>query len=164
MLKKLRLRRPTRSSRTNTQKRCPFHYRGLECKSRKSRNTWSNRKICPWSMEWSRAKTNRVLPREHTVPSKHPLPTTQKKTLHMDITKWSKLNQIDYILCSQRWRSSIQSEKTRLGADCGSDHEFLIPKFRLNWRKYGKTTRPFRYDLNQIPYDYTVEVRNRLRD
>ena len=71
------------------KKRCPFHYRGLECKSRKSRNTWSNRKICPWNMEWSRAKANRVLPREHNGHSKHPLPTTQEKTLHMDITKWS---------------------------------------------------------------------------
>ena len=74
--------------RTNTQKRCPFHYRGLECKSRKSRNTWSNRKIWPWNTEWSRAKANRVLPREHTGHSKHPPPTTQKKTLHMDITRW----------------------------------------------------------------------------
>ena len=74
--------------RTNTQKRCPFHYRGLECKSRKSRNTWSNRQIWPWSREWSRAKANRVLPREHTGHSKQPLPTTQEKTLHMDITRW----------------------------------------------------------------------------
>ena len=71
-------------------------------------------------------------------------------------------NQIDYILHSQRWRSSIQSSKTRLGDDCGSDHEFLIAKFRLKLKKVKKTTRPFRYYLNQIPYDYTVEVRNRL--
>ena len=72
-------------------------------------------------------------------------------------------NQIDYILCSQRWRSSIQSAKTRPGADCGSDHEFLITKFRLKLKKVGKTTRSFRYDLNQIPYDYTVKVRNRFK-
>ena len=72
-------------------------------------------------------------------------------------------NQIDYILCSQRWRSSIQSAKTRPGAGCGSDHEILIAKFRLKLKKVGKTTRPFRYDLNQIPYDYTVEVRNRFK-
>src|SRR5574337_1224961 len=70
-------------------------------------------------------------------------------------------NPIDYILCSQRWRSSTQSAKTRLGADCGSDHELLIAKFRLKLKKVGKTTRPFRYDLNQIPY--TVEVRNRFK-
>ena len=57
----------------------------------------------------------------------------------------------------------MQSTKRRLGADCGSDHELLITKFRLNLKKVGKTTRPFRYDLNQIPYDYTVEVRNRFK-
>ena len=67
------------------------------------------------------------------------------------------------ILCSQRWRSSIQSAKTRLGADCGSDHELLIAKFRLKLKKVRKTTPPFRYDLNQIPYNYTVEVRNRFK-
>jgi len=72
-------------------------------------------------------------------------------------------NQIDYILCSQRWRSSIQLTKMRPGVDCGSDHEPLIAKFRLKLKKVGKTTRPFRYDLNQIPYDYTVEVRNRFK-
>ena len=72
-------------------------------------------------------------------------------------------NQIDYILCSRRWRSSIQSTKTRPGADCGSDHELLITKFKLKLKKVGKTTRPFRYDLNQIPSDYTVEVRNRFK-
>ena len=72
-------------------------------------------------------------------------------------------NQTDYILCSQRWRSSIQSAKTRPGADCGSDRELLIAKFKLKLKKVGKTTRPFRYDLNQIPYDYTVEVRNRFK-
>src|SRR5574337_51964 len=72
-------------------------------------------------------------------------------------------NQIDYILCSQRWRRSIQSTKTRPGADCGSDHELRIAKFRLKLKKVGKTTRPFRYDLNQIPYDYTVVVRNRFK-
>ena len=68
-----------------------------------------------------------------------------------------------FILCSQRWPSSIQSTKTRPGADCGSDHELLIAKFRLKLKKVGKTSRPFRYDLNQIPYDYTVEVRNRFK-
>ena len=72
-------------------------------------------------------------------------------------------NKIDYILCSQRWGSSIQSAKARPGADYGSDHEILIAKFRLKLKKVGKTTRPFRYDLNQIPYDYTVKVRNRFK-
>ena len=71
------------------KKRCPFHYRGLECKSRKSRNTCSNRQIWPWNMEWSRAKPSRVLPRKCTGHNKYPLPTTQEKTLYMDVTRWS---------------------------------------------------------------------------
>ena len=71
--------------------------------------------------------------------------------------------QIDCILCSQRWRSCIQSAKTRLGGDCGWDHELLIAKFRLKLKKVGKTTRPFRCDLNKIPCNYTVEVTNRLK-
>ena len=71
-------------------------------------------------------------------------------------------NQIDYTFCSQRGRSSIQSAKTRLGTDCGPNHELLIATFKLKLKKVGKTTRPFRYDLNQIPYDYTVEVTNRF--
>ena len=62
---------------------------GLECKSRKSRNTWSNRQTWPWTMEWSGTKANRVLPRKCTGHGKQPLPTTQEKTLHMDITRWS---------------------------------------------------------------------------
>ena len=75
---------PTRTFTTNTLKRCPFHYRGLECKSRKSKNTWSNRQIWPWSIEWSRGKANRVLPRECTGHSKHPLPTnnTRENSTH----------------------------------------------------------------------------------
>ena len=73
-------------------------------------------------------------------------------------------NQIDYILCSQRWRRSIQSAKIRLGADCASDPELLIAKIRLKLKKAGKPTRPFRCDLNQIPYDYTVEVTNKFKE
>ena len=156
--------RPTRPSRINTPKRCPFHYRGLECKSRKSRNTWSNRQVWPSSKKWSRGKANRVLPGERTGHSKHPLATMQEKTLmhgHQPDSQYK--NQIDYILCSQRWRSSTQSAKTRPGADCDSDHEFLIAKFRRKLKKVEKATRPFRYDLNHIPYDYIVEVTNRFK-
>ena len=71
-------------------------------------------------------------------------------------------SQIDYIICSQRWGSSIPSAKTN-GMGCGSDHELLIAKFRLKLKKVGKTTRTFRFDLNQIPYDYTVKVANRFK-
>ena len=88
----------------------------------------------------------------------------QKRTLYTwTSSNGQHRNQTDYILCSQRLRSSIQSAKIRPGADCGSDHELLIAKFRLKLQKVGKTTRPFRYDLNQIPYDYTVEVTNRFK-
>ena len=72
-------------------------------------------------------------------------------------------NQIDSVLCSWRWRNSIKSAKTRPEADCGSDHELLTAKFRLKLKKVGKTTRPFRFDLKKIPYEYTVEVRNKFK-
>ena len=137
------------------KRRYPFHQRGLECKSRKPRVTWSNRQVWPWSTKWGRAKTNRTLSREHAGHSKHLSPTTQEMTLSQ--------NQINYVLCSQRWRSCIQSAKTRPGADYGSDHQLLIAKFKLKLKKVEKTTRPFKYDLNKIPYDYTVEVRNRFK-
>ena len=109
------------------------------------------------------AKADRVLPRECTGHSKHPLPTIQEKIYTWTSPGGQHRNQTDYILCSQRWRSSIKAAKTRPGADCGSDHELLIAKFRLKLKTVGKTIRPFRYDLNQIPYDYTVEVRNRFK-
>ena len=81
-------------------------YRGLECKSRKSRNTWSNRQIWPWNTEWSKTKTNRVLPRKCTGHSKHPLPTTQEKTLHMDITRW--------LIPKSDWLYSLQPKMGKL--------------------------------------------------
>ena len=114
-------------------------------------------------MEGRRAKANRVLPREHTGHRKHPLPTAQEKTLTWTSPDGQYQNQIDYILCSQRWRSSIQSAKTRPRADCGSDHELFIAKFRPKLKKVWKTNRPFSYNLNQILYDYTVEVTNRFK-
>ena len=87
------------------------------------------------------------------------------KLLKSNRELWQMQNSttIDYILCSQIWRSSIKSTKARPEADCGSDHELLITKFRLKLKKVGKTARPFRNDLNQIPYAYTVEVRNRFK-
>ena len=150
-------------SRTNIKKRCPFHHRGLKCKSRKSRDTWNNKQVWPWSTEWSRAKTiNRVLPRKCTGHSKHPLPTTQEKTLHFDITRWSTPK--------SDWLYSLQPKMEKLYTV--SKNKLTVAhfrswtpyaKFRLKLKKVGKTTRPFRYDLNQIPYDYTVEVRNRFK-
>ena len=136
---------------------------GLECKSMKSRDTGSNKQIWPSSTEWRRAKVNRVLPREHTGHRKHPLPTTDEKTLHMDIIRWS-ISKSDWLYSLQPKIEKlyiVRKNKTR--ADCGSDHELLIDKFRLKLKKVGKTTRPFRYDLNKIPCDYTVEMANRCR-
>ena len=100
------------------------------------------------------------MPREHT----NTLFQQHKRGLYTWTSSDGQYrNPINYILCSQRWRRSILSAKTRPGADCGSDHELLIAKFRLKLKKVEKPTRPFRYDLNQIPYDYTVEVTNRFK-
>ena len=153
MLKKLNLNgsmKTYKTFRTNTQKRCNFHYRGLECKSRKSRNTWSNRQIWPWRIKQNKAGLRLIeFCQENALVIANTLFQQHKRRLYT----WTspdgqQRNQIDYVLCSQRWKSSIQSAKTRLGADCGLDHELLIAKFRLKLKKVKKITRPFRYDLN----------------
>ena len=106
---------------------------------------------------------------EHTGHSKHPLPIIQEMTcLLLTLVSWYWLdgqyqNQFDDIHCSQRWRNPIQSAKTRPRIDRGSDHELLIAKFRLKWKKVEKINKPFRYDLNQIPYNYTVDMTNRFK-
>ena len=150
-----------RPSRTNTKKRCPLLYRGLECKSRKSRDTWNNWQIWPGSTKQSRTKANPVSLREHTACSKHPCPTTRvEKTLHVDITRWSILK--------SDWSYSLQTKleklytvsKNKTWSRLWLRSWLLIAKFRLTLKKLGETTRPLRYDQNQIPYDYTVEVTN----
>ena len=104
-----------------------------------------------------------VLPRECPDFSKHSLSTAQEITLHMDIIRWS-IPISDWLYSLQPKKETLHTvSKTRLGADCGSCHELLVAKFRLKLKKVGKTTRPFRYDLNQIPYDYTVKVTNRFK-
>ena len=143
--------RLTRPSRTNTQKSFHFHYSGLEGKSRKLINTRSNRQVWPWSTEWSRAKANRFFPRKHTGHSKHPLPKIQEKTLHMDITTRSILKSEGLYSLQPKMQKFCTITKTRSGVNCGSDRELLIAKFRLKLKKVGNTTRPFMYDLNQIP-------------
>ena len=120
----------------HTQKRGPFHYRVLECKSRKSRNTWSKRQIWPWSTKWSRAKANRVLPRERTGHSKHPLPATQEKTLHMDIIRW-EIRLI--IFFAAKDGEALYSQQKQDQGLTGSYHELLIAKFRLKLKKVEKT-------------------------
>ena len=152
-----------RPSRTNTPERCSFHYRGWECKSMKSRDTWSNRQIWHWSTKWSSTKANRVFPRECTGHSKHPLPTTQEKTLHMDITRWST-SKSDWLYSLQPKMEKLYIvSKNKTGSWLWLRSWILIAKFRLKLKKVRKTARPFRYDLNQIPYDYTVGVANRFK-
>ena len=140
-----------------------MHHRGLECKSRASRDIWKTRKLGLGVQNVTGQKLT-VFCQENALVIANTLFQQYKRRLYT----WKSpdgqhQNQIDYILWSQRWRSSIQSAKTRPGADCGSDHELLIVKFRLKLKKVGKNTKPFRYNLNQIPYDYTVEVRNRFK-
>ena len=137
---------------------------GLGGFRRKSRKTWSNRQI---GLGVQNEAGQRLIEfcQKSTLVIANTLFQQHKRRLYT----WTSpdgqhQNQIDYILCSQRWRSSIQSAKTRLGTDWGSDNELLIAKFRLKLKKVGKTTRPFRYDLNQIPYDYTVEATNRFKE
>ena len=163
MLKKLKLNssvKTYKTFRTNTQKRCHFHYRGLECKSRKSRDTWSTGKF-GLGVQNDTGQRLTEFCQENALVIANTLFQQHKRRLYMHITDGQHWNQIDYILCSQRSRSSIQSAKTRPGVDCDSDHELLIAKFRLKLKKVGKITRPFRYDLNTIPYSYTVQVTNR---
>ena len=111
----------------------------------------------------SRIRASRVLPRECIGHSKTLFQQHKRRLYTWTSPDGQHQNQIDYILCSRTWRIFIQSTKTRPGADCGSDHEHLITKLRPKFKKVGKTARPFRYDLNQIPYDHTVEVRNRFK-
>ena len=144
---------PSRASRTNTKKRKKdvlFIIGNCNAKVGNQKYLEEQASLAlEYKMQQGKGKQNSSK-RIHWL-YKHPLPTTQEMTLHMDITRCQYWNQTDYILCSQRYRSSIQSAKTRPGADYGTDHELLIAKFRLKLKKAGKTTRPFRYDLNQTP-------------
>ena len=146
-----------------TRKRCPFHYRWLECKSRKSRDTWSNRQAWPWISKWSRAKANRVLSRERTGHSKCPVPTTQETTLHMDITRWSILKS-DWLFSLQlKMEKLYTGSKNKTGSWLWLRVWTPYWKFMLKLKRVEKTTRPFRYDPNHILYDYTVEMTNRFK-
>ena len=156
--------RPARPSSTNSPKGCPLHYRVLECKNRKLRDTWKTGKF---GLRVQNEVGQRLTEfcQENTLVIANTHFQQHKRQLDIRTSPGGQYqNQIDYILCSWRWRSSIQSAKTRPGADCGSDHKLLIAKLRLKLKNVGKTTRPFRYDLNQIPYNYTVEMTNRFKE
>ena len=127
-----------------TQKRSPLHYRGLECKVGSQETPGVTGKF---GLGIRNEAGQRLIKfcQENALVIANTLFQQHKRRLYT----WTSpdgqhRNQIDYILCSQRWRSSIQSIKTRPGADCGSDHELLTTKFRLKLKKVGKTTRPFR--------------------
>ena len=157
------LLRPIRPSSTHTQKRCPFHYRALECKSGKSETAGVTGKFgLGVQNEAGQRLTEFCL--ENALVIANTLFQQHKRRLYT----WTSpdgqhRNQIDYILRSQRWRNFIESAKSRPGADCGSDHQLLNVKFRLKLKKVGKTTPLFRHELNQISYDYTVQVTNRFK-
>ena len=113
-------------------------------------------------------KITRICPGTHNKgqiaeQSKHRLPATQEKTLHMEITRWS-IPKSDWLYSLQPKMEKLYTvSKNKTGSWCGSDHELLIVKFRLKLKKVGKITRPFRCDLNQIPYDYSGELANRFK-
>ena len=117
----------------------PFDHRGLECKSRKSRDTWRNVQVCPWSTKWSRAKANKVLSREHIDHSKHPLPIIQEKTLHVDITRWSILKS-DLIIFFTVKDGEVQhsQQKQDLELTVAQITSCLLQNSGFNWRKYEK--------------------------
>ena len=122
----------------NTQKRCPFHYRGLECKSRKTRNTWSNRQIWPRNADWSRAKTNRVLPKKCTGHSKHPLPTTQEKTLHSTHGHQQMANteiRLTIFSAAKDRKALYSQQKQDQELTVAQIMNSLLPNSDLNWRK-----------------------------
>ena len=159
MLKKLKLNSSMKTYKTfqkTPPKRCHFHYRGLECQSRSQETQGITRKF-------GLGVQNEAGQRLIEFCKENALVNTLFQQHKRRLYTWTssdgrQQNQIDYILwlidyilCSQRWKSSIQSAKTRLGADGGSDHELLVAKFRLKLKKVEKSTRPFRYDLNQIP-------------
>ena len=155
---------PIRPSRIKSKKKkSPFHHRGLACKVGSQEIPGVKGKFDFGAQNEAGQRLTEFC-QEKALVIANTLFQQHKRRLYIWTSPDGRhQNKIDYILCSQRWRSSIQSAKTRLGAVCGSDHELLIAKFRLKLKKVGKTTRPFRYDLNQIPYDYTVEVRNRFK-
>ena len=156
--------RPTSPSRTNTQKDVLFIIRDWNAKVGSQEIPGVRDKF---GLGVQNETGQRLIKfcQENTLVIENTLFQQHKRRLYT----WTSLddqhqNQIDYILCNQRWRSSIQSARTRPRADCGSDHELLIAKFKFKLKKVGKTTRPFRYDLNQTPYNYTVKWQIDSRD
>ena len=155
---------PTRTFRINTQKRCPFNYRGLECKSRKSRKTWSNSKF-RLVVQNEAGKSLIEFCQENALVIENILFQQHKRRLYTWTAPVDQYwNKIDYILCSWRWRSSIHSAKTRLGAHVAQIMNSLLLNSYWNGRKWKKTTRPVSSDLNQplmiIQWKWEIDSRD----
>ena len=121
-----------------TPKKDVLFYRGLECKSRTSRNAWSNRQIWPWSTEWSTAKANRVLPRELTGHSKHPLPTTQEKTTHGPHQMVNTEIRLMIFFAAKDEEALYSQQKQDQEVTVAQIMNSLLPNSDWNWRKWGK--------------------------
>ena len=141
MLKKLKLTgfmKTYKTFKTNTPKRCPFHYRGLECKSRKRRNNWSNRQIWPWNTEWSKVRLIGFC-QENTLVIANILFQQHKRRLYTwtspDGLYW---NQIDYILCSQDGEALYSQEKQDQELTMAQIMNSLLPNSDWSWRKWRK--------------------------
>ena len=119
-----------------TPKRCPFHHRGLECKSRKPRDNWNNRQVQLWSTKWGRVKCNRVLSREHTGCTKHPFVPTQRTGLYTLISPDGQYwKQTDYVSCSWKWEALYSQQNQDLGLTVTQIMSSLLQNSGLNWRK-----------------------------
>ena len=127
--------RPMRPSRINSQERCPFHHRGLKCKGRRSRDTWSNRQILPQRTKWSRAKDNRVFPRERTGHSKHPLPKTQEKTIHGHHQIVNTKIRLIVFFAAKDGEALYSQQNQDQELTPGQIMNSLLPNSDLNWRK-----------------------------
>jgi len=149
-------------SRTNTEKRCPFHHRGLECKSKKSQGAWSNRQVWPSSTKLSRAKANRVLPIRRIA---NTLFQQHKRWLYTWTSPDGQYqNQIDCILLPEDGEALYSQQKQDQELTVAQIMNSLLQNSDLKILKIlEKTTTPVRYDLYQIPYDCTVEVKNRFK-
>ena len=139
----------------NAKKRCAFHHRGLECKSRKSRDNLETGKFDLGIQNEAGQRLTEFCQENALVIANTLFPSIQEKTVNMGITRWLILKSDG--LYSLQLKMEKLYTISQSGADCGSDHELLISKFRLKLQTIGKPTRPLRYDLSQIPYDYTVE-------
>ena len=154
--------RSIKPSRINIKKKSPFHHGGPKCKIKNSRDAWITRQFFRLGVQNKAGQMLTEFCQENALVIANTLFLQHKRQLYMWLSPDGQhRNQIDYIL--PKMENLYTVDKTRPRADCGSDHELLIAKFRLKLKKIEKTTRPFRYDLNQIPYDDTVEVRNRFK-